>query len=108
MGPEKFVLLQKQLQFQELNKAEERQEIWYHLYKWICADSFSKDYIDHLQVMDEYLSSCIPKLICDTILCIHSYMSRPMSLAMNIFPKAFLSYCCFELILMPYSGQNDL
>lgn len=55
MGPEKHVLLQKisiPTLFPELSKAEERQEIWtqfYHLYKRICAESFSKDNIDHLQ-----------------------------------------------------------
>ena len=38
--------------FPELSKVEERQEIWtqfYELYKQICAESFSKDDIDHLQ-----------------------------------------------------------
>ena len=53
MGPEKHVLLQKisiPTLFPELSKVEQL-EIWtqfYHLYKQICAESFSQD-IDHLQ-----------------------------------------------------------
>ena len=55
MGPEKHVLLQKisiPTLFPELGKAEEMQEIWtqfYHLYKWICAESFTTDEVNHLQ-----------------------------------------------------------
>ena len=54
-GPEKHILLQKisiPTLFPELSKVEEWQEIWtqfYLLYKCICAESFSKDDIDHLQ-----------------------------------------------------------
>ena len=52
MGPKKHILLQQISIPTELNKAKERQEIWtmfYHLYKCICAESFSKDDIEHLQ-----------------------------------------------------------
>ena len=55
MGPEKHILLQEIIiptLFPELSKVEKQREIWtqfYHLYKHICAESFPKDDIDHLQ-----------------------------------------------------------
>ena len=64
VGPEKHVLLKRisiPTLFPELTKAIERQEIWvqfYRLFRWICAESFTKEDVDKLQAeLKQWMSS---------------------------------------------------